>query len=1824
MENESGNSENYSSSNNENNSGNSYESTPNSESNNNTVSLSNSDSNSDSNFSETPLSNTEENSAVVPLSNTEGDEINIAAVPLSNGNAQNGLNADTEDNLPIDLTPALEEGTGAEVLPAAPEPTEDDGTLYIGDYIKIETPERTIEGTIYYSAEDLIRIMPIGASDRLIDIIPAELEHMDIQDFIHNPGPRTSFVNLYSLRPGLVILTTKADGTPVGSYTIQTVNREQDSTVIADETGATQDLQFNYKGIPRETEFDVMHVKSYDPEEAAAAEPYVMNNQTAAQNMVNAAEGEAENMYYEDEESSLEGEGLAGFKLEAPPPIVVYTKIKSSELVYPETTQKNDLLSNLLEMYEPAQRLNPAIVRRIRGLVEVISSLKKDIIEKKEDGSIVGEKRTYLQNLEELLLENSVPLAVPVVEASRAVYLDKPKTTRKVSMLDEMEEGSGSESELESKAQTEDIIPYNEDVVASIFAEEFGSMAKDSLEASFDTYPKNDNPDYPRWYDYQRHSMRVHPPGFIFQSVEQTPFEFLHDKEFFRGVPGDALGGLNQGWQYSDKNLLTERYINNDILFSVGRALGPTYRLNGRGEIVKSIPGTETDVHGYVLFPPGSAAYLGAPRSGKLFYDIARSRGPSMTMETIIKATEGVQKVGEGDASTDIQKVLYFDKLTSNMAQFSFDDFLKIILNTVTPLGPGDLISYKNDYGIGEYEYTQDQMTLIDTRIRTVIGAVRSRITELRSVPQPTPGTANPLLPEANFYGRLKELTTAHPYLAEHITQFETMMPHYRGNDVALLAYLLTVAQDYTNAVLGGVGSIMERESARYRMVKRMKERAQVYRELELTSLKAEPPVENSCPHVKELAAVRLMKDDDSRMAVLVQFMNIYQGKRDGNWFECNICKKHLLCHHEYLQIQQYLHPREKEVLEKNLRLTYTTKGAYNGGYICGNCGVNVRELEFDTHMELDDEGRPMMGRAELDPDAALEEDAELNKQLGLTDEEDRRVHDLKDPLKKEIYEIERQILGKLGVQFDWKSQKDVFNRTKAVIENEKFMKTEESYKALIKKKKKEDPKFTAISYEGYRATRMIQYTAAFIIFEMQSHIPNYYPMYTEPGCTAGFDGYPLDELAEEPTSENIGLFIPYMACVLTSLLRERFPWNVTEWVTMYRSTKDRTTALTESLIKGVKNILGENGVENKLQKKRDYIEKTFGRRTIGERPSESVPDHFLPAMMFKEDQALAAVENPQQTAVVVRNNANRRTYNASAAYIQSVGWIHSAHAQARASVLKDVGPRAETGSCFGTYEIPGAYALAHAEEYPALPPRIFPSPVYKVRSILGVTYQAREILDIDIRLDMKYAWQVYMKICYQGDRKGLPHELSWHIQEQGDQPQVQANQQHAHKCDWCGLIIPIEYIYQDIDAKGIPQLDIPTVKQALINQGIAVDSEENFIELLTTAHKKTIFTPYSAKRTARSAVFDALPALSPPPFNYVEVDTGADAGSGTSASAAADEEPSRLRWSDLMGSVKTVVESNSARTELDFLQQISQFATQADKLRDEVYGYFINRVHEGWNRQSLFEVFEKQLLKLGADEEDNTIKHKNRMSAALENIRTYYLLPLQSIRNGFDGVKMIMAHKKEHLNFNDVNEKLLAGLENKKLWKARVSMDTLTSADFQPILDSYLARLSAYLRLGLELNESRVPFRETFMKPLLKILFYGPMYELLKEARGDQRIQFMNALISLTRIFTIENKVYDLSEIREIKAQLKEREQQSFIDIFDRLTDDEKRLEKMCKNLGIKSVISGKDWSVGGTKAVYSYDPSFWGVQQREFGRNETDYGDSGGYNVGQHTEDE
>ena len=99
-----------------------------------------------------------------------------------------------------------------------------------------------------------------------------------------------------------------------------------------------------------------------------------------------------------------------------------------------------------------------------------------------------------------------------------------------------------------------------------------------------------------------------------------------------------------------------------------------------------------------------------------------------------------------------------------------------------------------------------------------------------------------------------------------------------------------------------------------------------------------EKPKRNTCKHVADLVAIRRLFDDNERFQKLTEFFKKYQGTRDGNWINCNICKEYLLCIHERLQIQSYLNPSEKSTIEKEIILKFSG-GSFQGKYICRNCG---------------------------------------------------------------------------------------------------------------------------------------------------------------------------------------------------------------------------------------------------------------------------------------------------------------------------------------------------------------------------------------------------------------------------------------------------------------------------------------------------------------------------------------------------------------------------------------------------------------------------------------------------------------------------------------------------------------------------------------------------------------------------------------------------------------------------------------------------------------------------------------------------------------------
>jgi KaiC/GvpD/RAD55 family RecA-like ATPase len=123
---------------------------------------------------------------------------------------------------------------------------------------------------------------------------------------------------------------------------------------------------------------------------------------------------------------------------------------------------------------------------------------------------------------------------------------------------------------------------------------------------------------------------------------------------------------------------------------------------------------------------------------------------------------------------------------------------------------------------------------------------------------------------------------------------------------------------------------------------------------------------------------IRKVKDQSQRMALLSKFLTTFQGTKVDNWVKCNAGDHNLLCVHELLQIYQFLRPGDVSVLNKDIQLNFAG-GHFQGYYICRNCGQPISELEYDTHLEYDDSGRPMMGRSELvDKDAITQEQIEL------------------------------------------------------------------------------------------------------------------------------------------------------------------------------------------------------------------------------------------------------------------------------------------------------------------------------------------------------------------------------------------------------------------------------------------------------------------------------------------------------------------------------------------------------------------------------------------------------------------------------------------------------------------------------------------------------------------------------------------------------------------------------------------------------------------------------------------------------------------------------
>ncbi len=1597
---------------------------------------------------------------------------------------------------------------------------EDDLAMELGDRWKIISPKYggSVIGVLYYlDAENLIRILPDGVSDKVYDfkIIDGDFDpELDITEppERYNKGQRLDsgeslgFTDLMNFEVGKKVVTFKQDGTQGPELTVKAINSDQDSIKVEDSTGAERDIIFGRIGIPLSEEFVVMQ-KVFEEGEDIPLTPEQIAAEEAALQLALTQGAESALALGEDVD---EFEEVGMLEMED---IVLIKEIGAAEVIYPELSQKSDLLADLVNILDGPSQQNPLLLKRIRTLVEMASSLKNSIIQRAEDGRPIGEvEKISLTTMNDVLTNHVVPIARPVLKTSRVITYER----------------EGEDADIDQFS------------IRSFF--ELVEESEEYLQRLADVpLPAEDSVGVPRWFQAIYRYFQQYPIGDKYTSGI-SDYKFSQDSEYFRTAPPGSEDILQlNGALYEGK--INDGYFQPGTQ-SLRRGHGPTMRPLDKGGVEIGIPADRAIIDGHVLFPYKAVQMgaVGAIRTGQLFEDIIRSSTTKTWMSKIVEELGGVSEI------KDAQSIMYVPSFDSEAVGIPFSEYLKYVLSAIVPRGPGDLTGLKRDVGISDSEPNLEQQTVIQERVQEIINSLIARINTIREEAEKEPPKANvQSVFDNSFVQHVQTLIGQgkHEILEQLVKDMGSRTPGYRQVDIAVTASLLLYSQDYFLAVLGGQLKGIERErirASRDRLLKSLQD------SLALDRLKKEagrPPERNPCAHVGALLQIRKIPDDVERMGLLTKFIAKFRGERKDNWEMCALCKKELICHHEVLQVQQFLHPMEYATIQKEIILNYAG-GTSGAKHICRNCGLSVAELDFEKSIEYDDEGRPMMGRAVLvDTDAAEKEAMELL--FGARIEKDEEVN-FQDSTKNEFYKIARVFVEYMGLQFNGTAYRKLVDR--AVAAKLKYFQNKKAYD----KKRESNPGM--IDYSKYLAMEKVTMTAALVLLEVQTHKPNYIIRFSVEGCRPGFDGFPLNrEAAPENPDQSVG--IHYIICALTGLIRNDEPWSTVAQI--YKKTEKRKSLITQFILTFVKALANDVEIQEELDRKRIYLRDTFGAGAEKGRPDEVIPAGFLPQMLTRAESAEVAANSPVVAEGVSRGELGE--------ILQSDAWIRAVNNLAKKHALIVKGsPFAETACCFDPITAPGSF-WRNAELPPI--PRLYALAASFVRqSIFYVPIHPARPLAFTATAPLSKAYLVFFKICWKGPRVGLAHEIGY-----------------DHKCDWCGIELPTQYLYPDAEfiptnSKEEAALQVRLaqreneIRSLFDAQGIPV-TEQSFQALLDAAHRRTEFKSYVPPPTLTAEqIVDKLITIKPTPI---------------------------LLWSDRLKQVKQNLLGLAAESsDVEISMAFEPLGTGLNQAEIEIRRHL---PHDEYNAL-------KRILSL------------TQPQSIFEIIRSYFLIPSQRLLKSYEPeIDQVVPGNRLKLSVEHTNE-LNTMLENHCSYIAafKNSIQDEENIKAQYKLKAFVEQLTQILEQANELRVSRVKFNQAlpsklaqrFLKEILRVLLFGPLGDLINEAvpamyEGEEIEADEGVSHSLLRSFikyTINKYIkealsYDPDEVRRKIEASKESEKQGFISELDGLSEEERKIELQKKRLGI-----GR-WAIGGTKLVWQYDADQWDKNRENLRKN-------------------
>jgi hypothetical protein len=1270
--------------------------------------------------------------------------------------------------------------------------SEDEEILFeLGDTILLVGGQiNGLRGRIYYIDDNLIRVLPDGVSDRLVDIpiVDGDLDPALKIDHLYSVSKRTnpSFVAQISAELEESAETFDKDGVPGPSYKITAIDESADTITLVDETNAELVVEANFTGIPLDLPFAVLRPRAPPEETTEEGAPL-----------------EEPDDFDDEFEEVLETEITEGAEVAD---VEEIQEVPSSQRIYSDAIQRNDMLQEMVSFLDKASQKNPERHKQIRTLVEQCILLRNALIEYNRSGEPIGTFSMSLLTISDLLATNAMSLSRPVMKAKRVLYLDHtPEAIYKIAA------GESSTDPLEvPDADVE--IRYLDEVVNETV--EFMNTQMGGISSSA---PAPDS--LPEWYmSWETLNKAFHSTWAI--SGDQQAKPLIRDTEFLRApiLDIECVDGLPS--LAADKGVVITSDQVTKIKMSLLRGLGPRFgRLREKDPPRRVESAEEGAVTNTLIFPLSEKQYLGSTRSGIIAKDIAFSSMPTQTMADIMERLEGIP-----DRPTAGGILLVGEEGNTN-GSITLDDW--IASQPLYPLGLADAMVELAPYGVSLLELNAEQQDVLVKKIDGYRALIKQFIIELRDrmakVISEQVITENPFL-QGEAFKTFVDSIKAEPLLEAIMTDVKNMTPPYKNNDIAIVAAILRKSADLFLVAMAQEPGPLAKERNRRVREQYIDALTNALLKADVNALTIYTPEPNKCPHVKDSVLIQKQKDLELRMKLFAKFITRYEGTRKDNWVNCSACKEHLVCYHEVLLLKEYLHPKEKSEIHKELLLSFSG-GAFQGKFICRNCGQSISELDYDTSIEYSDDGTPISGRAVLEEEPTIKDtlDQILGEDTGAAPEDEIVF---KSESQRIIFAAAKKLFDTVGIYAKTDTLKRVLMRVEAEMLKQP---SAADYKQLTKGKR-------AMDYQIFINRIMVAALAANCLIEIQTNIPGFIVHYKLAGCRAGFSGFPLGD-----EKDRTGL--DYIVCAVGSIRDDVVPWNLTGYQ-QETSEKRRLDAIQTTTTRVLEGVLLSAAVQQQMSKKREYLKAIYGSVTHSEQLPEKIPDGFRPVpYAITKETATKAPTVPEAATPSEKIRA----------------WIMLAHQLGVESgnVIKG-NPFSDATCCLGPIQDPGKFWRS-VSGLPELPLKA--APQGPINSHVAVHFDPRPYESLVGSVPPDIMYRIFLKVCYEGPKAGLAHEPGY-----------------TNTCANCGFVFPGNpYAVMPFPPIGSKDLlktyteEVESIvtkgKVALQTQKVKTDSAA-FESLLDATHRAFKVVPYSAVRPpAGMSLFEMFRTLDPEPF---------------------------------------------------------------------------------------------------------------------------------------------------------------------------------------------------------------------------------------------------------------------------------------------------------------------------------------------------------------------